>query len=291
MKLWLKFSLIFLAVFGVGLTIAGYICRGFLFENARATVRQQAELMLETTLATRAFTSQQVGPLLQALSAKDKAFHPQQVPGFAAMEHFRYVQRRFPDYSYKEATLNPTNLRDRSVDWEADIIRVFRDDRSRKELSIERDTPTGPMLVLSRPIIAEATCLQCHGVPAAAPVSMVHAYGAVNGFGWKLGEVIGAQIISVPSAVPIRMAEDAFHVLLASLIGLGVAILLTLNVAIYLIIVRPITKLAKMADETSKGTIDGAEIPVKGNDEVSTLARSFNRMQRSLRHAIQMLEK
>jgi protein-histidine pros-kinase len=291
MKLWLKFSLIFIAVFGVGLTIAGNICRSFLFENARATVMHEAQLMLETTLATRAFTSQQVGPLLQSLSAKDKVFHPQQVPGFAAMEHFRYMRRRFPEYSYKEATLNPTNLRDRAVDWEADIINVFRDDPSRKELSTQRDTPTGPMLVLARPITAQATCLQCHSVPAVAPVAMVHAYGTVNGFGWKPGEVIGAQIISVPSAVPIRMADDAFRVLLASLIGLGVGILLILNLAIYLIIVRPITKLARVADETSKGRIDSEDIPVRGNDEVSTLARSFNRMQRSLRHAIQMLEK
>ena len=290
MKLWLKFSLIFVAIFGVGVIVAGYVCHSFLFNNARAAVMQQAQLMLETTLATRSFTTQQVSPLLQNLSAKDKLFHPQQVPGFAAMEHFRYMRRRFPEYSYKEATLNPTNLRDRAADWESDIIRVFRDDASRKELTAERDTPTGPTLVLARPITAQPSCMQCHSVPAVAPVSMIKAYGTVNGFGWKLGEVIGAQIVSVPSAVPIRMANDAFRALMISLVGLGLLMLAILNLAIYFMIVRPITHLAKLVDETSKGQMKTEEIPVSGNDEVSTLARSFNRMHRSLSQAIQMLE-
>ncbi len=290
MKLWLKFSLIFVAIFGTGLAIAGYICRGFLYDNARDTVMQQAHLMLETTLATRAFTSEQVSPLLQTLSKQDKVFHPQQVPGFAAMEHFHYVHKQFPEYSYKEATLNPTNLRDRAADWEADVIRVFRDDPTRKELTTERDTPTGPSLVLARPIVAKATCLACHSVPEVAPVSMIKAYGTANGFGWKLNEVIGAQIVSVPSALPIRMADKAFKVLMIALAGLGVLMLVILNLAIYFMIVLPITRLAKLADETSKGDMKATEIPVKGNDEVSILARSFNRMHRSLAQAIQMLE-
>ena len=45
---------------------------------------------------------------------------------YAATEVFNDLHRRYPDYSYKEATLNPTNLQDRATGWEADLIYRFR---------------------------------------------------------------------------------------------------------------------------------------------------------------------
>src|SRR3984893_12891536 len=48
----------------------------------------------------------------------DNEFHPQSVPAFAATEIFGYLREKFPDYFYKEATLKPTNPRDRATDWE-----------------------------------------------------------------------------------------------------------------------------------------------------------------------------
>ncbi len=44
------------------------------------------------------------------------------------------------------------------------------------------------------------------------------------------------------------------------------------------------------ADEISKRNLNVPELPVKGSDEISQLARSFNRMYVSLVKAIQMLE-
>lgn len=32
------------------------------------------------------------------------------------------MRKSYPDYSYREATLKPTNLMDRANDWETDII-------------------------------------------------------------------------------------------------------------------------------------------------------------------------
>ena len=72
-----------------------------------------------------------------------------------------------PGYSYREAALNPTNLVDRAQDWEADIIRICSvTSRRGQELVTERDTPTGPLLHLARPItVRDETCLNCHSTP------------------------------------------------------------------------------------------------------------------------------
>ena len=62
------------------------------------------------------------------------------------------------------------------------------------------------------------------------------------------------------------------------------------TVAIVMIVIRPVTKLSKAADQISKGDLTVPELAVKGSDEISQLAQSFNRMYLSLVKAIRMLE-
>jgi HAMP domain-containing protein len=119
---------------------------------------------------------------------------------------------------------------------------------------------------------------------------MLRRYGPANGFGWKLNEVVGAQIVSVPMTLPIKRAETAFYTFLGSLAGIFVAVFVVLNVMLMRIVVRPVTRLAALADEVSLGKIDGPDFAAQGGDELSVLAQSFNRMKKSLTHAIKMLE-
>jgi len=164
----------------------------------------------------------------------DTEFHPQSVPAFAATEIFGYLREQFPNYFYKEATLNPTNPRDRATDWETDIVNQFRSDTGHSEMSATRDTPNGISLFLARPIkVNNVSCLECHTTAEKAPVEMIKLYGTANGFGWKLDDIIGAQIVSVPLAVPLQIAQAAFLSLLWWLIGAFVVILLVANVAVF----------------------------------------------------------
>ena len=118
---------------------------------------------------------------------------------------------------------------------------------------------------------------------------MIRAYGSANGFGWKKGEIVGAQIVSVPMKVPIRMADAGFRELMLSLSAIFLATLLLLDVLLYFTVVRPVVQLSKMADQISLGNFDTPELPASGSDEIATLGASFNRMRRSLEKAIHML--
>ena len=117
---------------------------------------------------------------------------PQSVPAYAAAETFKSLRKKYPDFSYKEATLNPTNPANRTVEWESDIVNYFRNagGSAAAEINGERDTPAGRMLYIARPIqIKDPACLACHSVPSAAPASMIKLYGESNGFGWKPNEI------------------------------------------------------------------------------------------------------
>jgi HAMP domain-containing protein len=290
MRLLIKFNLILILVFGSGVLVAGYFARTFLQQTAHEEVLQQARLMMGSVGAMRTYTSKQVGPLLKQHQAEIDTFLAQTVPAYAATESFNYLRTDYPDYTYKEATLNPTNLRDRAVDWEADVIQIFRTHPDQKEFSGERDTPVGRSLFLAKPIVPAGPCLECHNTWREAPPAMIRIYGKDNGFDWKMGDPVGAQIISVPMSVPLGIADRAFRKLTVSLVEVSLATLVLLDLAIFFIVIRPVVHLSKVADQISKGDLNVPELPAKGSDEIAQLAQSFNRMYLSLVKAIRMLE-
>jgi protein-histidine pros-kinase len=238
----------------------------------------------------RSYTVGQITPHLSYKLTEE--FLPQSVPAYAATEIMNALRKKYPDYWYKEATLNPTNPRDRAVEWETDLVNAFRNRPDLKELSGERATPTGRALYLTRPLaIRDPACLACHSVPSAAPVTLVKRYGDRNGFGWKLNEVVGAQVVSVPMDLPIRNANHAFLTFMASLGVVFVMLFIILNVMMSAMIVRPITRMSRSADQISTGNMNIPEFSESGRDEIALLAKSFNRMRRSLEKAIELIDR
>jgi len=289
MGLRLKFNIVLALVFAAGIAVSAYVSHALLQENAKQEVLRNAGLMMEAALSIRGYTVSQVKPHLE--SQLQETFLPQTVPAFAATETFNTLRKKYPDFMYKEATLNPTNPRDRAVEWESDVVSYFRNDANMKEFTNERDTPTGRMLYIARPItIRDPACLACHSVPSAAPASMIKLYGENNGFGWKHMETVGAQIVSVPMALPVKNANDTFRVFMGSLAAIFVVTFIVLNAMLSFMILRPITRMSAAADRISQGDFDVPEFG-KGKDEISTLGVSFNRMRRSLQKALKIIER
>ena len=290
MKLLTKFNLVLLVFFGISGFVISHLAYQFLMRNARDQVLQQAELMMASAGSTRDYTSEQIKPLLVKNPDHETNFLPQTVPAFAATSLFNAMRKSYPDYSYREATLNPTNLIDRAEDWEADIVRYFGDHTSEKKVVGERETPTGRYLYLAKPMIAKQSCLECHSTPDVAPAPMIKTYGPQNGFGWKLNQVIAAQIVAVPMSVPIQVADQAYRNLILFLLATFLLTIAALDTALYLIVIRPLRTVSLAADHISKGDTDVPDLQVKGSDEIADVTSSFNRMRVSLAKALKMLE-
>ena len=289
MGLRLKFNLVLLLVFAIGLGVTGYISHDLLHRNARDEVLRNAGVMMEAALSMRSYTNMQLRPLIPY---SETEFHPQSVPAYSATEIMAALRKKYSDYSYKEAALNPTNPRNKAVEWETDIVTAFRNKPDRGEISGIRDTPTGQSLYLARPFqINDKACLACHTTAAEAPPAMVKIYGPNNGFGWKHKEVIGAQIVSVPMTLPVQNANRAFYTFMISLSAVFLALFVIMNVMMSLLIVRPITRMSDAADKISTGDMNIAEFADTGKDEVALLGKSFNRMRRSLAKAIDLINK
>lgn len=289
MGLRTKFNLSLLAIFLLAFAGAWLFLERVFVENAREEVLQNARIMMSAADAVRNYTAREVGPLIARASAG--RFEPSTIPSYAAQTNFRTVQAEYRDYTYREPALNPTSPTDRATDWEADFINTFRNRPALAELVGERDTPTGRSLTLARPIaINDTQCLACHSTPERAPPAFVQAYGSANGFGWQLGETVGAQVVSVPMALAMQNAHENMYHVMALLAVVFALIFLTINLLLHLMIIRPVARMSRIATAVSLGKPEAEEFERGGNDEIAQLSRSFSRMRRSLDSAMQMLE-
>ena len=287
MGLRAKFNLLLLAVAVIGVGLFTLAADPLVNAVARDEVLQSSRIMMESAAGARKYTSEQIAPILKPQIGQH--FYPQSVSAYAAKRNFDIIHSKFPDYMYREAALNPTNLQDRASDWEADIINEFRAHPDKKEISIQRATATGPMLELARPLVNKPACMECHDTAADAPKSMVALYGSENGFGWKAGEIIGAQIVSVPMSASSVRAEHIRKLFLLPFIGFLLLLFVSINILLHFVVIRPIEKIADNAEMVSMGKIDTPEYRYRGRDQIGRLGASLNRMHRSLAEAFRML--
>jgi HAMP domain-containing protein len=90
--------------------------------------------------------------------------------------------------------------------------------------------------------------------------------------------------------VPLQRAYDSLLLLVAGLVGVFLLILVIVNVLLRVLIIRPVIRISAMVTEVSMGKLDAPEYVHSSDDEIRSLAASFNRMRRSLQNAMKMLD-
>jgi protein-histidine pros-kinase len=99
------------------------------------------------------------------------------------------------------------------------------------------------------------------------------------------------RVVTIGMSYYIHDAERALYTLMGSMLTIFVATFLVINLLLDRMIVRPITQIARTADEISVGNLHLPEIKPESKDEIGTLIVAFNRLRRSTEEAIRMLGK
>jgi HAMP domain-containing protein len=295
LKLGSKFNLLLITVFLIGILISGAALSVILNRSAESQVTTKALILIQTMNSVRNYTSTKVNPLLKERLKTEPEFLRETVPGYSAREVFEHLRsnKDYSDFFYKEATLNPTNLRDKADDFETEIVQRFRNDPNLKDKEVTgfRAFPGGNLYYIARPIeIKNPTCLECHDTPERAPKSLLTTYGRENGFGWKLNEIVGAQIISVPASEVINNTRQSLLLVLGAVGAIFAVTILLINLMLRQAVIDPLNRMAMVAHDVSVGKLD-SEFQQTSHDEIGVLASAFNRMKLSLSMAMDMLNK
>jgi Protein of unknown function (DUF3365) len=186
LKLSNKFNMILLIVFLSGVIAGGSVLSEVLMQNAENQISGKADLLMKTMISVRAYTQEQINPELESRLELDQKFLSQTVPGYSAREVFENLRANsnYQNFFYKEATLNPTNLRDKSDSFETKLVNKFRADPDLREQQGYRSSPGGSLFYTAQPLkVEEESCLRCHSTPTQSPLSLRKDSG-----GWSLTE-------------------------------------------------------------------------------------------------------
>lgn len=291
LKLGQKFTLLLSLIFFSGIAVSGLALSNILNNSVQHQITSEALMLMSTMNAVRTYTNTEVRPeLVDRLKTE---FLPETVPAFSAKTVFANLRKNkdLESYFYKEATLNPTNLEDKADEFESEVVKRFRQNKSLTEVNGFRSVEGNHLFYIARPItITNPSCLECHSTPDVAPQSMIQKYGSKNGFGWQLNETIGAQMISIPVSQVLQRTRQSF-VMIMGLVAVVFAIaILMVNLWLKQYVVRPINRIARVAEAVSTGDLE-AEFEKTSNDEVGHLVEAFTRLKLSLALAMQRVQK
>ncbi|MBK4728858.1 DUF3365 domain-containing protein [Oxynema sp. CENA135] len=281
LKLARQFTLFLSVVFVLSIAFCGTILSDALQKKARDEVATQSLLLMQTMNAVRTYTSQEINPLLAPRLETETAFIPETVPAYSARQVFENL-RDSPEYKnffYKEAVVNPTNLRDLPDGFEQETIAKFRQNPELKETWGYRQLFGEQVFYKARPIqITEASCLRCHGDPKTAPKSLLATYGNQTGFGWNLNETIGIQTVYVPSEAVFSLSRQYWAGVMGTFIVTFAIAIVLINILLKRHVIHPLQPMARVAEKIGTEQLDDTLERDRDLKKLATLSQQQNEL-------------
>jgi HAMP domain-containing protein len=216
---------------------------------------QQAEALFQAMESVRDYQQQELLPLLNQLN---DGFMPQKNPSYTTMRIMADLHEQASDISYQVAIEGAGLELYQANVWQQQLIRRFRQNPETPLITDQLTDANGGFFIYAKPIIADA-------------------------------EVIGAKVVRLNNQRFSNSLADSQQRFTLILAGVFLLVMLIIQVLLHVLIIKPIRQMSVQADQVSRGERDQFEVSSTGQDEVSQLAQSFSRLQRSLKAAMSLL--
>ena len=282
-------SILVMGILGLlAIAVIGITSYKLSVRNALDEAKIKSKIILNYAMATKKYMKQVQRPLVKELIENDR-FYPELMSGFVtARGTFELFKKSSPDYTFKQATLDPLNPSNRADSDEIEFINNFAKNPALKS-SEGRIIKSGiDVFYFAQPIkVNSSGCLTCHGDPYDAPKDQVEIYGDKTGYNWKMNDTVAAFVVYIPTKSAIAAAKKLSLTLV--IVGSGGIFLILLILWFFLdrSVVLPITQLAQRTESFSLGENLDDPIIGKSNDEIGTLAQAIERLRISLAKLLQ----
>jgi twitching motility protein PilJ len=276
MRLSIKFSLLILIL--LVLTLGAVAWR--LMDQQRQVVHKEVEKRAKTVLsfgeASRDYARNTLSPAVRK-QAKGLIFEADSAT-FVARGTFEELKKRLPEYTFREASLNPLNNANRADAEEERLIHQLQQNPELKEVSGFRVKDGKAQFYIARPIVVKKVCLQCHDTPDRAPTEVVARYGREHGFGWKEGDITSAIMVAVP-ADDLHAQQQAVIWKIGGIFAILAGILVVVIVALFeLLVNRRLRRTAAVLHEVADNPATRTRLVDTYRDEIGSMAQSLNGM-------------
>lgn len=254
--------------------------------------RQQSLIMKVAVDNARTFARQiiETRDYMSSVVHDEPAHNYALVPQVVATQVAKRMTKDSP-YYVRQVSLRYRNPENRPDEYETELLRKFATKTVKESYTVV--TVKGEsMFRYMLPMVAEKSCLECHGTYEEAPQFIRERFPRGHySYDYKVGEVIGAVSVRIPMT-------DLFHEIgtnlkldLVSRGGIFFIIIFIMAALVRLTIITPIKTLSEAITNVTKTGNFAERIPQVSKDEVGQLIGSFNEMMEELeRTTLQRME-
>ena len=237
---------------------------------------ERARIVLSFGEACREYAHDTLSPALREYTA-DFVFEASSAT-IVTRGTFDALRKRLPDYTFREASLNPLNLEHLADAGERRLIERFRTEPDLEEVTGILEKDGRERFFVARPIEVKARCIRCHSSPDSVPPEVAERYGREHGYGWKVGDLQHLVMVTVPSGA-IRVAQGAvLRVIGGGAIGLVLLLALLIPVTFDGIAGRRLARVSQTMERFGRGASDDLRLADPSRDEIGRMSRSFDTM-------------
>ncbi|MDJ0741430.1 MAG: DUF3365 domain-containing protein [Gammaproteobacteria bacterium] len=282
-----RFNLSILAVYALSIAISAPT----IYLYTRHEVYQQSNTQLRMLVDIVKSIKGYVGTDLRPYFLKQGLFHTAGMSGIVAIsrvaENFKGMQQ---NYSIRNVSDNPLNAKNSPQPLERDVLQRFRSDRDLREVRVEGLLDGQQMLVRSAPIVSKKGCLRCHGEPSKVPAEVTAEYGRGSGYHYKVGDVVGLEVVGVPIADIDSIAMQRSLIAIGLLTLLFALVFVAINLLVRRNLISPMLQITETAHAIAKGRLD-QPLNMPRDDEIGDLARSVELLRRSFAQLMKRMRK
>ena len=201
--------------------------------------------------------------------------------GFLPAHALGRISKDFPSWdksgiSFNNVSDRPRNPANQADRFELEAMAWFRaNPKAEDRLQAITDDKGMGWMHYTAPMWIEPYCMKCHGDAAAAPQTIRETYA--DAYGYQVGELRGVMSIKLPRAHYQTQLWNRWLDRLAWSLFAYVLIFITLGLLMNRLVLSRLLQVQAGTRKLAAGDAS-AHVAVEGDDELSDLARDFNRM-------------
>ncbi len=279
LSLQTKFSLGIVIILGVFTGFLSYGLYKQLEDSLIRNVDQKSEIILAELGATRNYVSSILRPKISSLIADDEFVLEAMSSAYVSRQIMDRFQKTFPAFRYKRAAIDSRGPLNEADAFEREILCRLRADPHLKDWQGLVTRNNERFFVRMVPIRTESACLRCHGDSDDAPAKLIGIYGSDRGFGRRVNEVAGMDVLSFP----VERAMGKITAQTVATMGPGIAAMLAASMLVIVffrrLVVNRIALLTGFFSEfVSEESGLSRRLNIVQHDEIGEVCWAFNRM-------------
>lgn len=279
LSLQIKFSLGMIVILLIVTGASSYWLYSELEKSLIENVHEKSQIILTELEATRRYVAETLRPRIYSLLSADEFVLEAMSTTYVSTQIMERFRNSFPDFSYKRAAVDARNPQNEADVFEREIMDRFRNNEEEKDWKGIVTRRQQRLFVRMIPLRVEESCLRCHGEKNDAPAKLLALYEGDRGFGRKLGDIAGMDVVFFPVEKAMsQIRHQAITVLgsgaVAALAGFFFVSLLFRR----LVVNRMADLKAFFSEFTARGSDLSQRLKVTQRDEIGEVGAAVNTM-------------